>query len=378
VKPPVVIGAGQSGISAALSLKDLGIEPVVLEQGDHVGASWRGRYDRLRLNTSRFTSKLPGRPFAKGTPLFPSREQVWQNLEQHAGEAGLDIRFGVQVQEIRPAGDGWEVVTSTGSLQSPQVVVATGHEREPFIPDWEGREAFTGKLMHAAEYRNPEPFQGSDVLVVGPGCSGMEIAYDLATSGAGTVRVAVRTSPNVLLRAGPGGVPGDLMAIPMMRLPNGIGDRVARMASKADVGDLTEFGLPAPEMGVMTRQKKYGLAPAIVDKEVVEAIKARAFEVVAGVSALDGNGVLLLDGTRLEPDAVICATGYRRGLEPLVGSLGVLDDRGLPKARGADPAAPGLRFIGYVPRPGQLGYSAKEGKRAAREIARELAGATAG
>ena len=85
------------------------------------------------------------------------------------------------------------------------------------------------------------------------------------------------------------------------------------------------------------------------------------------------------DGARVEPDAVVCATGYRRGLDGLVGHLGVLDERGLPRATGEDPAAPGLRFIGFVPRPGQIGYAAKQAKRAAKAIARELrtAGVTA-
>jgi hypothetical protein len=94
--------------------------------------------------------------------------------------------------------------------------------------------------------------------------------------------------------------------------------------------------------------------------------------VVRGVAALDETGVELADGARVEPDAVICATGYGRVLEPLVAHLGVLDERGMPRARGATPAAPGLRFIGYVPRPGGLGYMGKESRKAARAIDGEL------
>ena len=77
----------------------------------------------------------------------------------------------------------------------------------------------------------------------------------------------------------------------------------------------------------------------------------------------------------MDPDAVICATGYRPGLEQLVGHLGVLDERGAPQTLGEQPTAPGLRFVGYVPRPGALGYMAKEAKRAAKVIKRELASA---
>ena len=111
---------------------------------------------------------------------------------------------------------------------------------------------------------------------------------------------------------------------------------------------------------------------------MIEAIKAGRIEVVRGVESLDADGVSLSDGARVEPDAVVCATGYRRGLEPLVGHLGALDARGLPRAVGAEPAAPGLRFIGYVPRPGMIGQSAKDAKRAAKAIARELRGSLRG
>jgi hypothetical protein len=114
------------------------------------------------------------------------------------------------------------------------------------------------------------------------------------------------------------------------------------------------------------------VAPAIVDKEVIEAIKARRIQVTPGVESLDPTGVRLADGSRVEPDALICATGFRRRLEPLVGHLGVLDERGMPRVVGEEPAAGGLRFIGYVPRPGGLGYMGKEAKRAAKAIGREL------
>jgi hypothetical protein len=112
--------------------------------------------------------------------------------------------------------------------------------------------------------------------------------------------------------------------------------------------------------------------PAIVDPEVIEAIKDGRIEVVTAVKSLDSRGVELADEKRLEPDSVICATGYHRALEPLVGHLGVLGARGLPKVIGPRPAADGMRFIGYLPRPGGLGYMAKEAKRAARAIVREL------
>ena len=80
----------------------------------------------------------------------------------------------------------------------------------------------------------------------------------------------------------------------------------------------------------------------------------------------------LADRSRIEPHAVIAATGYRTGLDAMLGHLGVLDERGRPRGLAAEPAAKGLRFVGYLPRPGQIGYMGKEARRAAKRIASEM------
>lgn len=368
----VVVGAGQAGIATALALADRGVKSIVLEEADKVAASWRGRYDRLRLNTSRQTSRLGGRPYAKGTPKFPTREQVIENIERHATEAGLAVELGTRVERIERRNGGWRLQTSAGDLQGSQVVLATGYARHPHIPDWAGRAEFAGTLIHSAEYRNAEPFANKDVLVVGPGCSGMEIAHDVAEGGAARVRLAVRRAPNIALREGPGGIPGDWIGIAMLHLPTRFGDWFSRVGQKADCGDLTECGLPFADEGLVTLYRRDDTVPTIVDKEVIDAIKERRIEIVSGVESLDRNGATLDDGTRLELDAIIAATGYKLGLEPLVGALGVLDDRGRPATPAPAAAAPGLRFVGYTTRPGALGWMSKQAKQAAKAIAREL------
>jgi cation diffusion facilitator CzcD-associated flavoprotein CzcO len=366
----VVIGAGPAGLASAAELRRRGVPVVVLERGDGIGASWRGRYDRLRLNTSRWFSKLPGGSYARGTGVFPTRDEVVTYLEDYARDNDLEVRLGTRVERIDPQGDGWVVRTSAGDVTAEQVVVAAGYEHTPFVPDWPGRERFGGPLLHAAEYRNPEPFRDRQVLVVGPGCSGMEIAYDLAEGGAAKVSLAVRTPPNILIRSpmGPG------IALALMRVRPQRADRIVNFVRSKEVGDLTEYGLPVPEEGTFSRLRRLGVAPAIVDKVVIEAIRDGRIEIVANVESLDETGADLVDGARIEPDAVITATGYRSGLEPMVGHLDVLDDEGAPRAVAAEPAAPGLRFVGYVHIPAQLRYAGREGKRAAKAIARELRG----
>lgn len=373
----IVIGAGPAGIASALALKDAGLIPVVLDQADRVASSWRSRYDGLRLNTWRRFSHLPGRPFPKGTPTFPSRDQVVEHIERHAGEDGIELRLGTRVERIERAGGVWEVHTSAGVLRSPQLIIATGLDQTPFVPDWPGRDEFGGELLHSSAYRTPGPFEGKRVLVVGPGCSGMEIANELVDGGAAKVWLAVRTPPNIMLRQGPGPVPGDLIASFLWHLPTRVADRIARFASHMDVGDLTEYGLPRAENGVFHDVRARGRVPAIVDAVVIDAIKERRIEVVSAVESLDAGGVELADGMRIEPQSVICATGYVRALEPLVGHLGVLGERGMPTLIGARPAAEGLRFIGFLSRPGGLGYMGKEARRATRAIARELQGVRA-
>jgi len=363
----VVIGAGPAGLAAAAELGRRGVPAVVLDQADAIGASWRGRYDRLRLNSSRWFSKLPGGRYARGTGMFPSRDEMVGYLEGYAERYQLDVRLRTRVERIDPDGAGWVVRTSVGDVAADHVIVASGYDHTPFVPAWPGRDRFKGPLMHAAEYRNPEPFRDRDVLVVGPGCSGMEIAYDLAEGGARRVRLAVRTPPNMLVRS----PVGPAIALTLMRLRPERADRIVNFARGKEIGDLTEYGLPVPEEGVFTRLRRLGVAPAIIDKHVIQAIKDRRIEIVAGVEALDDTGVGLADGTRIEPDAVLAATGYRCGLEPMVGHLDVLDEDGVPRAADGAEAAPGLRFVGYMPIPAQLRHSGRMARRVAKAIAGE-------
>jgi putative flavoprotein involved in K+ transport len=366
----VVCGAGTAGLSAATMLSKARIRVRVLERAAQVGASWRRRYDTLRLNTLGWMSTQPGLHIGRRYSHFPHRDEWIGYLERYADHHRLQIQFETEVARIDRSDPGWRVETSEGPLRTPHVVVATGYDHDPFIPNWPGREGFAGELVHATEYRNAAPFRGRDVLVVGPNVTGVEVAFYIAEGGAERVRVAVRTPPNFFPRMWLG-VPLNTTALLLDRLPARLADRIGWLAQRMIYANLAPYGLPRSPMGVASTIRERGMGPAI-DPGFVDAVKEGRIGIVAAVDGFDGPDVLLADGSRIQPEVVIAATGYRRGLEPLVGHLGVLDSDGRPAVSGAKthPRAAGLHFIGYAtPLSGQLRQMRIDAKRIARAVA---------
>ncbi|MFE4871461.1 flavin-containing monooxygenase [Streptomyces sp. NPDC056682] len=370
--PVYVIGAGPGGLAVAAALRARGVRAVVLERSDDVGASWRRHYDRLHLHTTRRLSALPGLKIPRRFGRWVSRDDVVRYLEKYAAVHELEIVTGVEVGRIEgaPEGPGWVLDASGGRrLAARAVVVATGYNHTPYVPAWAGAETYTGDLVHASGYRNAAPYAGRDVLVVGVGNTGAEIAVDLTEGGAARVRLAVRGAPHILRRS-TAGWPAQATGILVRRLPVRLVDRAAAVTERLSVPDLAAYGLPRPTSGLYSRARE-GAIP-VQDVGLIDAVKSGRVEPVAAVESFEGGKVVLADGTRISPDAVIAATGYGRGLSELVGHLGVLDERGLPVVRGVQAVgAAGLYFTGFsTPLSGTLRELGIE----ARKIARALAG----
>jgi cation diffusion facilitator CzcD-associated flavoprotein CzcO len=171
----------------------------------------------------------------------------------------------------------------------------------------------------------------------------------------------------VLLRA-TGNVPADLPGPLFFKLPVRLVDALLARMERATVGDLRPW-LGSPPAGAIAQLVGRGAGTAIVDREVVDAIRDGSIRVVAAAVGTDPDGVLLADGACLPADAIVAATGFDTGLEPVVGHLGVLDERGLPVDGEGREVLPGLRFLGYVYRPGIAGYVGRLARAAARQIA---------
>jgi putative flavoprotein involved in K+ transport len=357
----VIVGAGSAGLATAALLRRAGLEPLVLEAGHEPGAAWRERYDRLRLHTPRLLSGLPGRRIPRRFGRWVARDDLLTYFHEYAESQGLDVRTGVRVDRIDP---GWRLATSAGPIEAKTVVVATGYNGAPFVPDWPGRDAFPGELVHSSRYRNPAPYRSRDILVVGAGNSGAEIATDVADGGAARSRLSVRTPPQIVRRA-TAGVPAQLIGIGIRHLPPDWVDPFSIAQRKLSIPDLSTQGLPRPEHGIRTSFITTGTTP-ILDVGIVDAVRRGRVEVVAAVERFDDGAVMLTDGMRFSPDAIIAATGFRAGLDSLVGHLGVLGPRGLPVKTDGQPVLPGLWFVGFTP---TLGGQLREGSIAARKVA---------
>ncbi|MEM9779664.1 MAG: NAD(P)/FAD-dependent oxidoreductase, partial [Pseudomonadota bacterium] len=340
------------------------------EAGDRIAEPWRRRHPQLRLNIHRHFAALPGLPVPHNDGTFLRRDTVVAYLERYARMLSLPIRYRTVVRAITKQSGGWRVETSTGVFAAEHLVIATGREKTPVMPELPGHAAFEGELLHAAHVGDMRRFEGKRVLVLGAGNSGTDVLNHLA--GVATAKTWVS------LRHGPVIIPTRLLGFPMHRLANLFAamptawlDRLLPLTQRLAFGDLRRFGLKSHAVGAGTRLARDGITPAL-DNGFVAALKAGQMQIVPETTGFDGKTALLAYGERLTPDVVICATGYRSNLEDLVGDLDVLDAAGRPRLGGGQPHPrhPGLWFAGYEVTFQGYFYAAQ---RAARRIARGVA-----
>jgi putative flavoprotein involved in K+ transport len=347
-------------------LRRAGAEVVVLER-DEIGAAWQTRYDCLHLHTVRWLSGLPGYGIPRSYGKWPSRDRVVEYLRAYASRHALDVRVGRAVERVDREADGWAVRVDSEVVRAERVVVATGYSSIPYLPAWPG--TFSGTIVHSADYRRGEPYRGQRVLVVGAGNSGAEIAIDVARAGASEVLLSVRTAPAVV-RRDTLGVPSQLLGIASTHLPVGVVDRIGATLRRVAFPDLTQLGLPAPEKPYSEFLRRRVIP--IVDVGLMAAVRDGQVRIVPALERFEDGRPVLAGGRALEVDAIVAATGFRTGLEPLVGHLGVLDDAGVPLVHGAEehPDAPSLHFVGYlVTLGGTIRLVGKQAQRLARVAA---------
>lgn len=314
--PVIVVGAGQSGLAAARAIRDAGLKSVVLESSNRPSGSWPHYYDSLHLFSPARYSAMPDFPFDGDPDRYPTRDELADYLERYAEHLAVEIRTNSKVTHVETDGSEFVVHTADGdSLRGAGVVAASGSFGNPAIPALPGTESFTGEVLHVADYRNPTPYTGKRVIVVGGGNSGVQIADELA----GVAELTLAT------------------LAPISFVP-----QIIRGHDLHHWLEVTRFDhVPATWLRHIVRK------PLVLDTgRYREGIESGRVDRRAMFCTFDDDGIIWPDGSREHVDAVIFATGYRPSLGYLQ-PLGALDENGLPlHVDGISTTHPGLVYLG--------------------------------
>jgi cation diffusion facilitator CzcD-associated flavoprotein CzcO len=306
-------------------------------------------------------------------PAYPSRAQMVDYLEAYAARFDIQPAFNTIVSNVRRDGAQWRAVTAGGEMSAPVLVAATGIADAPYRPEWPGSDDYRGSVIHSSDYRNPQPYAGKRVLVVGFGNSGGEIALDLANAGV-DVALAVRSPVQIL--------PRDLLGFPILswailyrRFPARFVDMINAPILRLAVGSIEKLGLQRAAKGPLQMVEEDGRVP-LIDIGTVARIRAGSIKVRGGIDRFTSDGVVFAGAREEQFDAVILATGFRPDLRRLIAGVNDLfDAQGMPRVTGQATAAPGLYFCGHITsRTGQLREIGIEAQRIAEDAKRYVAG----
>jgi putative flavoprotein involved in K+ transport len=313
----VVVGAGQAGLAIGHFLRRHGRDFVILERAGEIAPAWRERWDSLRLFTPRCYSGLPGLPFPGDPDGYPIRAEVIAYLERYAETFDLPIELNSEVKRLDLGDDGrFHLEVDGRTITADQVVVATGPFQTPFLPKLAERLADDVFQTHAVGYRRPDDVSPGAVLVVGGGNTGFQIAKELSATHKVVLSVGSRQTP-----------------LPQRLL----GRDLFWWLTKAGILDKsveTRLG-----QRLSTRETLIGSSPR-------ELKRAYGVEVRPRATDADGRTVRFEDGSELQVDAVIWATGYRPDYSWI--KLPVFDADGRLRHRRGVTDVPGLCFLGLT------------------------------
>jgi len=360
----VVIGAGPAGLAVGACLRQRKVEFIILEKQSQIGSSWRRHYERLHLHTIKSLSSLPFRNYDRDYPRYIARKQFIRYLDGYARDFNLQPRFGETVHTVRRAEHGWSIESTSYSISASYVVVASGLNSVPVVPTFPGIEKYQGRTLHGGEYVNAAPFFGQNVLIVGMGNTGAEIALDLSENG---------IEPTISIRNGVHIVPRDLFGLPIQvvatlattLMPRSVNDAIFPFILDFALGNLSRYGITRPRQGILEQIDKAAKIP-VLDIGTAKRIQEGKIKVRLGVSAITADSVIFDDGEKSRFDAIILATGYRPSYQDFLGANEVRDGGALPVN-----VPPTMFFVGFRnPVTGLLHDISKEAKKVARDIAR--------
>ncbi|SDU30350.1 flavin-containing monooxygenase [Halopseudomonas salegens] len=308
----VVIGAGQAGLASGWQLQQQGLDFLILDEQNQPGGNWRHYYDSLQLFSPAAYSSLPGLAFPGKPGHYPVRDEVVHYLETYAELFQLPILQGIRVERVDQTISGFQLTTAHGQqFQAKAVIVASGAFSRPYIPEITGLDGFGGKLLHSADYRNPQGFRGERVVVVGAANSAVQIACDLANTASVTLatREAIRFAPQRLL---------------------GI-----------------DFHAWLKWTGLEKTRWLNDQSTPVLDNGIYKAaLRANRFSQKPMFTRVTPTGVEWRNGNQESVDSLVFATGFRPNL-PFLKGLPVVNEQGKVLQRdGSALRVPGLFFVG--------------------------------
>src|SRR5690606_30162079 len=176
----IVVGAGQAGLSIGYYLKKTGRDYLILDMNQEIGQVWRERYDSLILFTSKQYSSLPGLTLEGDPNSLPTKDEISTYLKRYAEMYDLPVKLNTEVYQIKKTGKYFTISTNQLEYKAKNVIIATGPFQHPKIPVFAKNLSSDVLQLHSSEYRNPTQLIEGNVLVVGGGNSGAQIATEVS------------------------------------------------------------------------------------------------------------------------------------------------------------------------------------------------------
>jgi putative flavoprotein involved in K+ transport len=317
----LVIGGGQAGLATGYELSRRDLPYKIIDANERIGDAWRNRWDSLRLFTPNRLNHLPGMPFPGYHWGFPSKNEMADYLESYARKFDLRVETGVRVERLTREGDRFVATSGDRRFEADNVVVAMSSWQRPRVPDFASELDPWIVQLHVAEYKNPGQLQQGDVLVVGAGNSGAEVAIE-----------AARTHKVLLSGPATGAIPfrpESVVARVLMPI-------IGRVIFHRVLTTRTPIGKKVRPKWISTGEPLIRVKPKDLAAFGVERVP-RVMGVQSGLPQLE-------DGRSVDVANVVWCTGFHPGFSwidlPVLGPQEPLHQRGIVESE------PGLYFIG--------------------------------
>ena len=308
-----IIGAGCSGLTAIKNLVEAGLTDIVCyEKNDQIGGNWvytatpghSSVNESTHIISSKAMSQLSGFPMPDDYPDYPSHRQILAYFQAYARHFQLDryIRLNTTVLHAEKiVNERWRLHLDDGTQREfDYLLVANGHHSVPRHPDW--KDCFTGKYLHAHDYKTSQGLEGKHILVVGAGNSGCDCAVESS-------RVAMRVdmsfrSPQYIIPKFIMGKPTDVFAAAIHWLPHGVQNWLQKISLRLQIGRYRDYALPEPDFSPTQ-------AHPTINSALFDRIRHGKVHPRPAIASVTGQTIHFADGSTSEYDVVIAATGYK-------------------------------------------------------------------